>query len=58
MNNDQKYQNYQKKKLLKYLVIILSLMVIVLEILALFNVISMLWGLICFIVLIFLKKMF
>ena len=54
--NDNKYQEYKKKKLLKYLIIILSLFVIVLEVLALFNVINMIWGLIVFVVLYFIKN--
>ena len=54
--NDNKYQEYKKKKLLKYLIIILSLLVIVLEVLALFNVINMIWGLIVFVVLYFIKN--
>jgi len=46
--NDKKYLNYQKKKMSKYLIIILSLLTITLESLALFKVISFLWGLIPF----------
>ena len=56
--NDDKYNQYKKKKLFKYLFLLLSVGVIVLEILALLNVINMIWGLILFIGLYFLKKMF
>ncbi len=47
-NNDKKVKEYKKRQLLKYAIIILSFMVIVLESLALFKVISYLWGLIPF----------
>ena len=54
--NDKKYNEYQKNKIKKYFYIILSALIIILEILALFNVISMVWGLILFILLYLLKK--
>ena len=54
--NDKKYDEYQKNKIKKYFYIILSALIIILEILALFNVISMVWGLILFILLYLLKK--
>ena len=56
--NDKKYQEYKKKKIFKLLYIALSLIVVVLEILALFNVINMIWGLIVFVLLFFLKKVY
>ena len=56
--NDDKYREYRKKKILKILIIIISLLVIILEILALFNKISIIWGLLLFIILYFLKKIF
>ena len=49
MTNDDKVKSYKRKKLYKYLVIILSFAVIVLESFALFKVISYLWGLIPFV---------
>ena len=54
--NDKKYREYKKNKLLKYVYVLLSLAVIVLETLALFKVISMIWGLIIFIIIYLLKK--
>ena len=48
-NNDKKLKEYKKKQILKYLMIICSLSVIVLESFALFNVISYLWGVIPFV---------
>ena len=54
--NDQKYHNYQKNKVFKYIYVVLSIAVIILEILALFRVISMLWGLVIFIIIYLLKK--
>ena len=55
-NNDIKIKEYKRKKLFLYLYIIFSIMIIVLEILALFKIISMIWGLLVFIILFFLKK--
>ena len=55
-SNDLKIRKYYKKRLFKYLYIFFSIMIIVLEILALFNVVNMFWGLLIFIILIFLKK--
>ena len=49
MTNDQKIKSYKKRKLYRYLIILFSFMVIVLESFALFKVISYLWGLIPFI---------
>ena len=46
--NDKKYQEYKKRKMLKYIIIILSFITIVLESLALFGMISYIWGLIPF----------
>lgn len=54
--NDQKIKNYQKKKYTKWLLIIASIMVIILEILALLNVISMIWGLVVFIIIYLFEK--
>ena len=45
-DNDKKILEYQRIKIKKWLIVILSIGVIVLEVLALFNVINMLWG--CF----------
>jgi len=57
-DNDKKILEYKKKKLEKYFLIILSVSVIILEILALFNVINMMWGLGLFIIVYILKKIF
>ena len=58
MSNDEKYNKYKLEKGKKILIITLSLVVIVLEFLALFRIINMVWGLILFIMIYFLKKMF
>ena len=50
MTNDEKYNIYKKKKKLKYLIIFFSLLTIFLEALALFRVISYLYGLIPFVI--------
>ena len=57
-NNDKKRFEYKKKRLFNILLVISSLIVIVLEILALFNVIDMLWGLGLFVLMYILKKIF
>ena len=54
--NDEKFREYKKKKAIKYLYILLSISVIVLEILALFNVISMIWGILIFAIIWLFKK--
>ena len=48
--NDKKLKEYKKRKILKYLIIFLSLLTITLESLALFKMISYVWGLIPFII--------
>ena len=48
MTNEDKYNKYKLKQLLRYLTILLNLAVIFLEALALFKVISYLWGFIPF----------
>ena len=55
MTNEEKYNVYKKKKILRYLTIIFSLVTIFLEALALFRVISYLYGLIPFILLYIVK---
>ena len=57
-NNDKKIFEYKKKRLFNILLVISSLIVIVLEILALFNVIDMLWGLALFALMYIIKKFF
>ena len=57
-DNDKKIREYKKKKVLKWLFLLLPLSVIVLEGLALFNVIHMIWGLIVFVIMIVLQKIF
>ena len=56
--NDDKIKAYKIKRIVKWIIVILSLSVIVLEVLALFKVISMFWGFIPFIAVYILKKMF
>ena len=55
MTNDEKYNVYKKKKILRYLIISFSLVTIFLESLALFRVISYLYGLIPFVLLYIVK---
>jgi len=57
-SNDDKIKNYKRQKIKKWLIIILSVMVMVLEILALLNIVNMLWGCGLFIIIYILKKMF
>ena len=54
--NDKKIRDYKKKKLEKWILIIALALVIVLEILALFNVISVLWGCVVFIIIYLFEK--
>lgn len=56
--NDDKIKNYKRKRLLKWVIIILSIAVIILEVLALLDIISMLWGCLLFIIIYILKKVF
>ena len=49
MNNEKIEKEYKKKKIARLLIIVLSFLVIVLESLALFKIISYLWGLIPFV---------
>ena len=49
VTNEEKFNKYKRKQLYRYLIIILSFSVIVLESFALFKVISYLWGLIPFV---------
>lgn len=57
-DNDKKIFEYKKKKFEKYFLVILSFLVIILEILALFNIINMMWGLGLFVLMYILKKIF
>lgn len=54
--NDIKYGEYKKKKIINLIIILISIIIIILEVMALFQVISMVWGLILFIFLYLLKK--
>ena len=57
-DNDKKIRDYKKQRLNKMLLIFFPLCVIILEILALFNVIDMLWGCGVFLIMIVFKKIF
>lgn len=57
-DNDKKILEYKKKKVEKWVILISCFAVIILEILALFNVIDMLWGLGLFILMYIFKKIF
>ena len=48
MNNEVRYKEYKKKKILRFLILVFSLIVIILEILAIFKVIHFIWGLLAF----------
>ena len=56
--NDDRIKMYQKQKVKKWIIIVLSLAIIVLEVLALFKVLNMLWGCALFVIVYILKKMF
>ena len=56
MNNDQKIKAYKKNKIEKWIIVALYIGVIITEILALFNIIDMFWGVILFIIIYLLKK--
>ena len=58
MTNEEKYKEYKKKKLIKYLVILLCFATITLEAFALFQVISFAWGLGTFALLYLVKYFF
>ena len=58
MNNDQKIKEYKKNQLEKWIIVILLVSVIVLETLALFGIINMLWGCGLFIIIYIIKKIF
>lgn len=49
MTNEEREKHYKRKKTYRYLIIVLSFLVIVLESFALFKVISYVWGLIPFV---------
>ena len=57
-DNDKKIAEYRKNNIIKWGVVFLYICVILLEILALFNIINMLWGFALFVVVIILKKIF
>lgn len=54
--NDQKIKDYKKKQLEKWIIIFGLILVIVLEILALCNIINMVWGVIFFIIIYLFEK--
>ena len=56
MDNDQRINVYKKKQINKWLIIIVYLAIIVLEILALLNIVNMIWGCALFVLMILLKK--
>jgi hypothetical protein len=55
-SNDQKIIDYKKAKIKKWAIIIMYMAVIVLEILALFSIVDMLWGCILFVLIYLFKK--
>lgn len=55
-DNDKKIRDYKKKQIKKWLEIALYVVVVALEILALLNIIDMLWGCVLFILLYLFKK--
>ena len=54
--NDKKIREYRNKKIKKWILVSLLVLVIVLEVLALFNVISMLWGAVIFVIIYLFEK--
>ena len=58
MNNEEKEKKYKKKKLYKNLIIVLSLATIILESLALFQMISCSWGFIPFFLSYYFKSLY
>ena len=56
--NDDKIKEYRKSQIKKWVIIVVYLLVIVLEVLALFNKINMLWGCFLFIIVYLFKKLF
>lgn len=56
--NDKKIKEYRKRQIEKWAIIIVYLLVIVLEVLALCNIIDMLWGVGLFIILYLFKKIY
>lgn len=54
--NDKKIREYKNKKIKKWILVSLLVLVIVLEVLALFNVISMLWGAVIFVIIYLFEK--
>lgn len=57
-DNDKKIREYQKQKAMKWIMLTCSFLVIILEVLALLNVIDMLWGLALFALMYIIKKFF
>ena len=57
-DNDKKINDYKKKQVEKWVIVALYLGVIALEILALLNIIDMLWGVALFVVVYLFKKIF
>lgn len=56
MNNDLKYHNYKIKKTKGKIIVVLSIIIIILEVLALLEIIDFIWGLILFFIVLYLKK--
>ena len=56
MNNEKRLQEYRKKKLIKILILILSVVIVILEFLAICKIIHYIWGLIVFIIAYLIKK--
>ena len=54
--NDKKIRDYKKKKIQKWVLISLLIVVIILEILALFNIVNMIWGLVIFVIVYLFEK--
>ena len=50
ISNEQKYINYRKRKVLRIVIMLLSIFTIILAILSLFKVINMIWAIILFVV--------
>ena len=54
--NEKKYSEFRKRKIFRYLYIILEISVVIIEILALFGIINLIWGIVFFVILYLMKK--
>ena len=58
MDNEEKIREYRKKQIKKWIIVFFYIIVIILEIMALCNIISMLWGCALFAIIYLFEKIF